>query len=68
MALRTPKVSLLCVGNHDDPREGWSLRRLVRGNATLCKPLWFIMPPQLLHNGSYICCLTRQSESRWRTG
>ena len=46
MALRTPKVTLLCVGNNEDPCEGQGQRRLVRGDATLCKPLVSIMPPQ----------------------
>jgi hypothetical protein len=55
MALRTPKVFLLCVGR-EGPCEG-AHRRLVRGEATLFKPLVFIMPAQVLHNGSSVYVL-----------
>ena len=50
MALRTPKVSVLCFGS-EGPCEGWGQRRLVRGDAAPCKPLVFIIPPRVLHNG-----------------
>ena len=56
MALRTPNVSLLCVGSKG-PCEGWGQRRLVGGDAAPCTPLIFIMPAQALHISSSVCVL-----------
>ena len=69
MALRTPKVTLLCVGNNEDPCEGGvkddsseETRLYASRFDSSCRPRCSTMAHR------YMCCLTRQGESRWRTG
>ena len=56
MALRTPKVSLLCVGS-EDPCGGVGSKTTRQRRHGSMKPLVFIIPAQLLHNGLSVCVL-----------